>query len=174
MTHEVPGVSEPDSGGASDEASAAPDRPWLTPGVVSVGLASLGSDAGHEMTTSLLPTFLTSTLHAGPAALGAIEGVSDALTGLSKLAGGPLAADPSRRGGLASGGYLVTAFATAAIGLATAVWQVALLRALAWTSREFDPRPATPSWCPWCRPRRTAVRPGCSVPGTTPVPSSAH
>lgn len=29
----------------------------------------------------------------------------------------------------------MTAFATAAIGLATAVWQVALLRALSWMSR---------------------------------------
>ena len=102
---------------------------------MSVGAASLGSDAGHEITTSLLPSFLTSTLHAGPAALGAIEGVSDALIGLSKLAGGPLAADPARRGRLASGGYLVTAVATSAIGLAAAVWQVALLRAVSWISR---------------------------------------
>lgn len=108
---------------------------WLTPGVASVGLASLGSDAGHEMTTSLLPSLLTSTLHAGPAALGAIEGVADALVGLSKLAGGPLSADPARRGRLASGGYVVTAFATAAIGLAAAVWQVAVLRAVGWMSR---------------------------------------
>ncbi|WP_248579433.1 MFS transporter [Nocardioides sp. InS609-2] len=108
---------------------------WLTRGVASVGLASLGSDAGHEMTTSLLPTFISSTLHSGPAALGAIEGVSDALVGLSKLAGGPLSSDPARRGRIASGGYLVTAIATAAIGLATAVWQVALLRGLAWMSR---------------------------------------
>jgi hypothetical protein len=53
---------------------------WLNPGVASVGAASLFSDAGHEMATSVLPTFLTSTLHAGPAALGVIEGVSDALT----------------------------------------------------------------------------------------------
>lgn len=117
-----------------------PSRPgqssgWMTPGVASVGIASLGSDAGHELTTSLLPTFLTSTLHAGPAALGAIEGVSDALVGLSKLAGGPLSADPERRGRLASGGYIVTAFATAAIGLATTVPQVAILRATAWVSR---------------------------------------
>ena len=100
-----------------------------------MGAASLGSDAGHEVTTSLLPTFLTSTLHAGPGALGAIEGISDALIGVCKLAGGPLTSDPVRRGRLASGGYLVTAFATAAIGLATAVWQVALLRALSWMSR---------------------------------------
>jgi MFS family permease len=125
-----PGPQRP----AGPEPESGSDR-WLTPGVMSIGAASLGSDAGHELTTSLLPTFLTSTLHAGPAALGAIEGVSDALIGLCKLAGGPLSADPIRRGRLASGGYLVTAFATAAIGLATAVWQVAILRAVSWMSR---------------------------------------
>src|SRR5947199_3553897 len=111
------------------------DGDWLTRGVVSVGGASFFSDTGHEMVTSVLPTFLTSTLHAGPSALGAIDGVADALTGLCKLAGGPLANEPARRGRLASGGYLGTAVATAAIGLATAVWQVAILRALAWVSR---------------------------------------
>jgi MFS family permease len=111
------------------------EEPWLSPGVAGVGAASLFSDAGHEMATSVLPTFLTSTLHAGPAALGAIEGFSDALVGLSKLAGGPLANEPGRRGRLASGGYLGTAIATAAIGLTTAVWQVAILRAVAWASR---------------------------------------
>lgn len=111
------------------------DRSWLSKGVLSVGTASLGSDAGHEMTTSLLPTFLTSTLHGGPAALGAIDGVADALIGLSKLAGGPLSADPERRGRLASGGYVMTAVATGLIGTAAAVWQVAALRALAWVSR---------------------------------------
>jgi len=111
------------------------DGPWLTRGVLGVGSASFFSDAGHEMATSVLPTFLTSTLHAGPGALGAIEGVSDALTGLSKLAGGPLANHPNRRAQLASGGYLGTALATGALGLATAVWQVAGLRALAWVSR---------------------------------------
>jgi MFS family permease len=108
---------------------------WLSPGVAGVGAASLFSDAGHEMVTSVLPTFLTSTLHAGPAALGAIEGASDALVGLSKLAGGPLANDPARRGRLASGGYLGTAVLTAGIALTTGVWQVAVLRAGAWVSR---------------------------------------
>jgi len=107
----------------------------LTPGVASVGAASFFSDAGHEMATSVLPTFLTATLGAGPGALGAIEGVSDALIGLSKLAGGPLSNDPAHRARIARGGYLLTAVATAAIGLTTAVWQVAVLRALAWMSR---------------------------------------
>jgi MFS family permease len=103
--------------------------------VVGVGAASLFSDSSHELVTSLLPTFLTVSLHAGPAALGVIEGTSDALTGFSKLLGGPLANDPRRRGRLAAGGYLGTAVATAAIGLTTAVWQVAVLRASAWVSR---------------------------------------
>lgn len=111
------------------------DQPWFSPGVAGVGAASLFSDAGHEMVTSLLPTFLASTLHSGPAALGAIDGVADALTGLSKLAGGPLANDPARRAKLAASGYLGTALATAAIGFATAVWQVAILRGVAWMSR---------------------------------------
>lgn len=55
--------------------------------------------------------------------------------GLAKLAGGPLAADPARRARLASGGYLGTAVATAAIGTTTVVWQVGGLRAFAWASR---------------------------------------
>jgi MFS family permease len=134
VSHEPP-HGEATGADETHEQPSSPEGSWLTPGVWSVGAASLCSDAGHEMTTSLLPTFLTSTLHAGPAALGAIEGVSDALVGLSKLAGGPLSSDPVRRGRLASGGYLVTAVATAAIGLAVAVWQVALLRAVAWVSR---------------------------------------
>lgn len=108
---------------------------WLSRGVLSIGAASFCSDAGHEIATSVLPSFLTATLHAGPGALGAIEGTSDALVGLSKLAGGPLSNDPVRRARLATGGYLGTAIATGAIGFAVAVWQVAALRALAWASR---------------------------------------
>jgi len=104
-------------------------------GVLSVGAASLFSDTGHELVTSVLPTFLTSTLHAGPGALGAIDGVADALTGVAKLAGGPLANNPARRVRLAASGYLGTAVATATIGLTIAVWQVAILRAIAWASR---------------------------------------
>ena len=131
-----PGSSEhlPAAEGAAPATAPESER-WLSPGVVGVGAASLFSDSSHELVTSLLPTFLTVSLHAGPAALGVIEGTSDALTGFSKLIGGPLANDPRRRGRLAAGGYLGTAVATAAIGLTTAVWQVAVLRAFAWVSR---------------------------------------
>jgi MFS family permease len=122
-------------GSGPGRPAAGSDDGWLGRGVLSVGAASFFSDAGHEIATSALPGFLTSTLHAGPGALGVIEGVSDALVGVAKLAGGPLSNDPVRRGRLASGGYLGTAVATGAIGLAGAVWQVAVLRAAAWVSR---------------------------------------
>lgn len=111
------------------------DRRWLTAGVGSVAAASFFSDSGHEIATSVLPSFLTGVLHSSAAALGLIEGVSDALMGVAKLIGGPLANDPRRRRTMATGGYLATAVATTAIGLATAVWQVGVLRAIAWVSR---------------------------------------
>ncbi|MGH8890091.1 MAG: MFS transporter, partial [Acidothermaceae bacterium] len=108
---------------------------WLTAGVGSVGAASFFSDSGHEIATAVLPSFLTTVLHSSAAALGLIEGFADALTGVAKLIGGPLANDPSRRRRLATGGYLGTAVATAAIGFSAAVWQAGVLRAIAWASR---------------------------------------
>jgi len=116
---------------ASDPAA----ERWLTPGVRGVGAASLLSDLGHEVPTALLPSFLTSTLHAPAAALGVIEGVADGLAGLARLAGGALADDPSRRRSVAVGGYTSTAVLSGLIGVATNVWQVGILRASAWTAR---------------------------------------
>lgn len=55
-----------------------------------MGATSFFSDAGHEIATSVLPSFVTGVLGGSAAALGVIEGVSDALTGLTKVAGGPL------------------------------------------------------------------------------------
>jgi MFS family permease len=111
------------------------DDRWLTPGVGSVGLASFCSDSGHEIATAVLPTFFTGVLHASAAALGLIEGISDALMGLAKLVGGSLSDDARRRAQVASGGYVGTALATGAIGLTGAWWQAGLLRAVAWSSR---------------------------------------
>jgi MFS family permease len=108
---------------------------WLTGGVGSVSAASFFSDAGHEIATSVFPSFLTSVLHASPGALGIIEGVSDAAMGVAKIAGGSLADDPQRRARVAAGGYVTTAVATSAIGLAVTVWQAGILRAGAWIAR---------------------------------------
>lgn len=108
---------------------------WMSAGVASVGLTSFFSDSGHEIATAVLPSFITSVLHGSAASLGLIEGVSDALTGVLKLVAGPWANDPTRRRRMATSGYLGTAVATGAIGLAGAVWQAGVLRALAWSAR---------------------------------------
>lgn len=101
----------------------------------SVGVASFFSDVGHEIPTSLLPSFLTSTLGAPASALGLIEGIADGAAGVAKLAGGALADDPHRRSKVAVGGYVTTAVLSSAIGLAGAAWQVAVLRTGAWAAR---------------------------------------
>jgi len=103
-------------------------------GVGGVGLASLFADTGHEMVTAVLPSFFAS-LGGSAATLGVIEGVSDALTGVAKIVGGPAADDPRTRRRQAGGGYAVTAVATAAIGVTVATWQVGVLRAAAWAAR---------------------------------------
>jgi MFS family permease len=66
--------------------------------------------------------------------LGVIEGVSDGLAGLARLAGA-VADDPNRRRAIAVGGYTTTAVLAATTGAATTVWQVGLLRAGAWAAR---------------------------------------
>ncbi|WP_307818431.1 MFS transporter [Streptomyces sp. MBT62] len=100
-----------------------------------MGSASFLADVGHEIPTALLPSLLTSALGAPAAALGAIEGVSDVLAGAARFAGGVLADDPARRRRVAVGGYATTAVLGAATAGATAVWQVGVLRAAAWTAR---------------------------------------
>ena len=108
---------------------------WLTPGVRGIGTASLLADVGHEIPTSLLPSLLTSTLGAPAATLGIIEGVADGLAGAARFGGGALADDPGRRRAIAVGGYATTAVLSGLIGVATSVWQVAVLRSSAWFAR---------------------------------------
>jgi hypothetical protein len=124
--------------------------------------------------TAVFPSFLTSVLNASPGALGVIEGTSDALLGVTKIAGAPLADDPRRRATLASGGYVTTAVATSAIGLAATVWQAGVLRAAAWVARGVR-SPAPPS-AAWARLRGApaggeglAARPG-GAPLTATLP----
>lgn len=118
---------------AADSTSA--DQPWFTPGVAGIGGASLLSDLGHEVPTSLLPSLLTSTIGAPAAALGLIEGIADGLAGVCRLGGGALADDPQRRRTAALGGYTAVAVLSSLIGTATTAWQVGLLRSGAWAAR---------------------------------------
>lgn len=123
--------------GPDAERNAAPAAPprWLTPGVGGIGIASLLSDLGHEIPTSLLPSLLISTLHTPASALGVIEGIADGLAGAANFAGGPPADDPARRRSIAVGGYATTAVLSGLIGAAASAGQVAILRVRTWTAR---------------------------------------
>jgi hypothetical protein len=63
------------------ETTTSTTRPWLTRGVGGIGTASFLADVVHEVPTSLMASFVTSTLGAPAVALGLIEGISEGLAG---------------------------------------------------------------------------------------------
>ena len=107
---------------------------WLNRTVLGVGLTSLFSDWSHETATAVLPAFLA-VIGAGPAWLGAIEGVADGLSSFAKLAAGHYTDRLKRRKPLAVFGYAFTAIATASFGIATHAIHVLLGRSAAWLGR---------------------------------------
>ena len=109
---------------------------WLTATVVAIAVASLLSDACYELIIPLLPALIAS-LGGGALALGAIEGVADGLAAVFKLWGGALADRSTHRRLLAASGYLGVGIFMPAIGLATSVLGVGVLRACAWVCRGF-------------------------------------
>ena len=116
-------------------STSARARPrWLNRTVIGIGLTSLLSDWSHETATTLLPTFLA-TMGVAAAWLGLIEGVSDGLSSVAKMASGYYTDRLTRRKPIAVAGYVVTALGTAAFGLASSPWHVLLARATAWLGR---------------------------------------
>src|SRR5690242_502982 len=107
---------------------------WLNRTVLGVGLTSLFSDWSHETATAVLPAFLA-TIGAGPAWLGAIEGVADGLSSFAKLVAGHYTDRLKSRKPLAVFGYAFTALCTASFGFATHAYHVLLGRAGAWLGR---------------------------------------
>jgi MFS family permease len=86
--------------------------------VIVLGLVSLLNDTASEMIAPLLPVFLTATLGAGPAVVGLIEGVAEAVASILKLVSGRLADRGWNRKALVVGGYGVSNAARPLIGLA--------------------------------------------------------
>jgi MFS family permease len=109
---------------------------WLNASIMGIVLATFFSDLSHEMATAVLPLYLRSLL-LGVAALGLIEGVADFLVSISKLVGGVVGHRVHNKRLWCSLGYLVTAIATAAMGLVEGVWALLALRGIAWMSRGF-------------------------------------
>ena len=87
------------------------NKSWLNRTVLGVGLTSLFSDWSHETATAVLPAFLAA-IGAGPAWLGAIEGIADGLSSFAKLAAGHYTDRLQKRKPLVLAGYAITALAT--------------------------------------------------------------
>ncbi|HXJ11939.1 MAG TPA: MFS transporter [Candidatus Limnocylindrales bacterium] len=107
---------------------------WLNRTVLGVGVTSLFSDWSHEIATAVLPAFLA-TIGAGPAWLGAIEGIADGLSSFAKLGSGHYTDRLKKRKPLAVFGYAFTALATASFAFATHAYHVLFARAAAWLGR---------------------------------------
>jgi MFS family permease len=110
------------------------NKSWLNRTVLGVGLTSLLSDWSHETATAVLPAFLAA-IGAGPAWLGAIEGIADGLSSFAKLAAGHYTDRLRHRKPLATFGYAFTALATGSFALATHAYHILFGRVLAWLGR---------------------------------------
>jgi MFS family permease/HEAT repeat protein len=107
---------------------------WLNRNVVGMGLTSLLSDAGHEMATAVLPAFLA-TIGLSAAALGAIEGIADAVASFAKLGSGWWSDRIGHRKAITVAGYALTGVSKAIFALA-AGWPLVLTgRVFAWFGR---------------------------------------
>ena len=134
-------TSNPDPSGSASDHSPSPSPPartrrWINRTIIGIALATCFSDFSHEMVTAVLPLYLAK-VGLGAAALGIIEGIADFLVSMSKLGGGYAGHHIRHKKPIAAAGYLVTALATSAIGLATTVPMVLTMRSIAWIARGF-------------------------------------
>jgi MFS family permease len=100
----------------------------ITGNVLILGLVSFFTDVSSEMIYPLLPLFLTGVLGAGPAFLGAIEGVAESTASLLKLFSGLLSDRLRGRKRLVLLGYSLSALMRPLIGFATSPLMVLLIR----------------------------------------------
>lgn len=123
---------EPTADAQTPEDQTAP--PWLNHTVWGMAGTSFLSDLGHEAQSTILPTFMAS-LGLPPAALGAVEGIADALSSFVKLGTGWLSDRLSRRKPLVVLGYLATGLASGIIALATAFPLILAGKLFGWFGR---------------------------------------
>ncbi len=94
--------------------------------VIVLGFVSLLNDVASDMIAPLLPIFLATTLGAGPAVVGLIEGVAETTSSLLKLYAGRLGDRGIGHKWLALGGYLISNLVRPLIGIATS-WPFVLV-----------------------------------------------
>ena len=105
-----------------------PDR--LPPAVKGLSLVSLFNDFASEMVYPLLPAFVTGTLGAGAAVLGALDGAADLASAAIKAVSGRWADRRGWRKPLVLGGYAIAVLVRPLIALASSGAQVVGFRVL--------------------------------------------
>ncbi|HON92373.1 MAG TPA: MFS transporter [Sedimentisphaerales bacterium] len=107
---------------------------WLNRNVFAFGLTSFLSDFCHEMATAVLPQFMQA-IGASVAALGFIEGVSDATSSFVKLGAGFHSDRIGHRKGWSIIGYALTTFGIVLITFAFAWPLILFARIVGWLGR---------------------------------------
>ncbi|MEO6067562.1 MAG: MFS transporter [Gemmatimonadales bacterium] len=92
--------------------------------VKGLSLVSFFNDISSEMVYPLLPAFLTGTLGAGAAVLGALDGAAELTSAILKWISGRLSDRPGWRKPLILGGYGTAVLIRPVIAIANAAWQV--------------------------------------------------
>lgn len=103
-------------------------RRHLPPVVRQLGAVSFFNDLASEMVYPLLPALVTIRLGGTALALGALDGVAEAVAAAVKAGAGRLADRRRWRRPLVVAGYAIAMLARPAIGIASAAWHVVTLR----------------------------------------------
>lgn len=119
-------MRDPEGTSRTRDSTATPGL--LRGNVLWLSLVSFLNDTASEMIYPLLPLFLTSTLGAGAAVLGAIEGAAESASSLLKLASGWISDRFGRQKPLVAAGYAIAAVARPLVALAAAPWHVLAIR----------------------------------------------
>ena len=112
------------------------DRSWKNRTVLGFSLASLLSDASHEMATAVLPLYLQH-LGLGASVLGWIEGLADVFGSGAKYWSGLMGQRLARKKPPTAWAYLVTTVCVGSFAFATSALPFIVLRTIAWMARGF-------------------------------------
>lgn len=104
-----------------------PEQPNLRRNVKVFGVTSFFNDTATEMAYWVLPAFLTS-IGAGPATLGVIEGIAESVAAAAKLWSGLLVDKSRQRKPLVVAGYAVANAVKPLLAVVTVWWQVLGIR----------------------------------------------
>ena len=106
---------------------SSPPEPSASRNIYVFGITSFFNDTATEMAYWVLPAFLTS-LGAGPAQLGLIEGIAESVASFAKLFSGYITDRLERRKPLVVAGYVVANGVKPLLAVAGSWWHVLLIR----------------------------------------------